>query len=79
MIRVHVSDIPTYSRSAGGVIVMRLTDGQHVVNFTKVAKDEPEDEVAPASEAAELDVVEAVEAEEIAGAVEAENAELIEE
>ena len=53
MIRVHASDISTYSRNAGGVIIMRLADGQHVVNFTKVAKDEPEDEVAPASEALE--------------------------
>ena len=50
MIRVHASDISTYSRSAGGVIIMRLADGQHVVNFTKVAKDEPEDELAPAVE-----------------------------
>ena len=44
MIRIPVSDIPTYSRSAGGVIVMRLGDGQHVVNFTKVAHEEPESE-----------------------------------
>ena len=47
MIRIRVSDVPTYSRSARGVIVMRLSDGQHIVNFTKVAKEEPEDEVAP--------------------------------
>ena len=57
MIRVHASDISTYSRNAGGVIIMRLADGQHVVNFTKVAKDEPEDEVAPASEAIEGDEI----------------------
>ena len=50
MIRVHASDVSVYSRTAGGVIIMRLSDGQHVVNLTKVAKDEPEDEVAPASE-----------------------------
>ena len=50
MIRVPVSDVPTYSRSAGGVIVMRLADGQYVVNFTKVAREEPEDEVAPSSD-----------------------------
>lgn len=70
MIRVHASDVSVYSRTAGGVIVMRLSDGQHVVNLTKVAKDEPEDEVAPASEsleAEELEVTEAIEeAEEIA-------------
>lgn len=70
MIRVHASDVSVYSRTAGGVIIMRLSDGQHVVNLTKVAKDEPEDEVAPASEsleAEELEVTEAIEeAEEIA-------------
>lgn len=51
MIRVHASDVSVYSRTAGGVIIMRLSDGQRVVNLTRVAKDEPEDEVAPASEA----------------------------
>lgn len=70
MIRVHASDVSVYSRTAGGVIIMRLSDGQHVVNLTKVAKDEPEDEVAPASESLEdeeLEVTEAIEeAEEIA-------------
>lgn len=67
MIRVHASDISTYSRNAGGVIIMRLADGQHVVNFTKVAKDEPEDEVAPASEV--LEGEEIVEVEDVADEV----------
>jgi DNA gyrase subunit A len=62
MIRIRVSDIPTYSRSARGVIVMRLAEDQHIVNFTKVAKEEPEDEVAPevapSEEAEMLEVVE---------------------
>ena len=70
MIRVHASGVSVYSRTAGGVIIMRLSDGQHVVNLTKVAKDEPEDDIAPASEsleAEELEVTEAIEeAEEIA-------------
>ena len=44
IIRTPVADIPTYSRTAGGVIVMRLSDGQKLANFTKVAR-EPEDEV----------------------------------
>ena len=61
MIRIRVSDVPTYSRSAGGVIVMRLADGQHIVNFTRVAKEEPEDEVAPAVEPVEGEAVEIVE------------------
>ena len=60
MIRIRVSDIPTYSRSARGVIVMRLAEDQHIVNFTKVAKEEPEDEVAPEVETSE-EIVENVE------------------
>ncbi len=43
IIRTPVADIPTYSRTAGGVIVMRLADGQKLANFTKVAR-EPEGE-----------------------------------
>ena len=42
-IRTPVEGIPTYTRSAGGVIVMRLAEGQTLVNFTKVAKEEEED------------------------------------
>ena len=77
MIRIPVSDVPTYSRSARGVIVMRLAEDQHIVNFTKVAKEEPEDEVAPAVESGEK--VEAVEvAEETVETVEAPEAEVIE-
>ncbi len=44
IIRTPVSDIPTYSRTASGVIVMRLSEGQKLANFTKVAKTEEEDE-----------------------------------
>ncbi len=42
VIRVAVSDIPTYSRTAGGVIVMRVSEGQRIVNFTVTAKEEEE-------------------------------------
>ncbi len=47
IIRTPVSGIPTRSRSAGGVIVMRLADGQTLVNFTVVASkgDEENDEL----------------------------------
>ena len=41
IIRVRVEDIPTYSRTAGGVIIMR---GGRVVNFTAVKKSEEKDE-----------------------------------
>ena len=57
MIRVPVKDIPTYSRSAGGVIVMRLAEGQVVANFTSVEHEdqsaEDEIEVAEVTEAPE--------------------------
>ncbi len=45
IIRTPVAGIPTRSRSAGGVIVMRLGEGQSLVNFTMVAhKEEESDE-----------------------------------
>ena len=43
IIRTPISDIPTYSRTAGGVIVMRLSDGQSLVNFTCVKREEDEE------------------------------------
>lgn len=43
VIRTPVSDINTYSRTAAGVIVMRLGDGAKIVNFTKLASEEPEE------------------------------------
>ena len=44
IIRTPVCDIPTYSRTAGGVIVMRLGEGQSLVNFTCVKREEEEEE-----------------------------------
>jgi len=46
IIRVPASDISTYSRTAAGVIVMRLEDGQSIVNITKTIKEEEKDEEA---------------------------------
>ena len=43
IIRTPARDIPSYSRTAGGVIVMRLSEGQSLVNFTKVKREEEED------------------------------------
>ena len=40
IIRIPVAGIPTYSRAAGGVIVMRLSESAKIVNFAKVAKAE---------------------------------------
>lgn len=44
IIRTPATDLSILSRSAGGVIVMRLPDDQYVANFTVVAKEDKEDE-----------------------------------
>ncbi len=44
MIRTPVDGIPMYGRSAAGVIVMRLSDGRKLVNFTAMDKAEESDE-----------------------------------
>jgi len=43
IIRTHANEISTYSRTASGVITMRLLEGQSVANITKVAREENED------------------------------------
>ena len=40
IIRVPVTDIPVYGRSAGGVIIMRQSDESKIVNFTCLAENE---------------------------------------
>ncbi|MBQ0009803.1 MAG: hypothetical protein KBS76_01715, partial [Ruminococcus sp.] len=49
--RMPVSDIPTYSNNTSGVIVMRLSDGAKIVNFS-TAEAEPDipEEAAEAEE-----------------------------
>ncbi len=42
IIRTPVGGIPFYRRSAGGVIVMRLSEGASIVNFAKVSVDSEE-------------------------------------
>jgi DNA gyrase subunit A len=42
IIRTPACDVPTYSRTASGVIMMRLSEGQTLVNFTKVKREEEE-------------------------------------
>ena len=70
IIRTPVAGIPSRSRSAGGVIVMRLGEGQQLVNFTVVAREEEEDdEIEPDENGGEIvsEVAEEVaKAEEIA-------------
>ena len=63
IVRTPIADIPSYSRTAGGVILMRLAEGQKLVNFTSVPHEEPEDEETEAVEAVET-VTETVEVSE---------------
>ncbi|MBR6514850.1 MAG: DNA gyrase subunit A [Clostridia bacterium] len=59
MIRIAAADIPVYSRTAGGVIVMRTGADTHIVNFAKVAREPeeiPEVEAPAEAEAAEVTV-----------------------
>ena len=55
VVRTPARDIPTYSRTAGGVIMMRLGEGHSLVNFTAVAHEDAEE----TDEAAEIEAVEA--------------------
>jgi len=50
VIRTPVSGIPTYGRSAGGVIVMRCAEGEKIVNFTKVDTESERDNADSVSE-----------------------------
>ena len=54
IIRTRVSDIPVYSRTAGGVIVMRLDEGAFIKTFAKLEKEE---EIEKQAEQAEQEAV----------------------
>ena len=69
IIRTPASDLSVLSRSAGGVIVMRLPDDQYVANFTIVAKEEKDEEEI--SETEEMDYTETTEATEVVEVTEA--------
>ena len=67
IIRTPVSGIPTYSRTAGGVIVMRLSEGASIMTFTKVKSEkelEAETEQAEATAATVTPIAELPETEE---------------
>ncbi len=49
IIRTPVRQINTYSRSAAGVIVMRLGEGQTLAGFSKVMHEEPEEDAVEAT------------------------------
>ena len=59
IIRTPASDISILSRSASGVIVMRLPGEQYVANFTVVAKEENEEIDAEDEEMTEGDTAQA--------------------
>lgn len=40
LIRTRAADIRICSRSAGGVIIMRLSEGQFIVNFTRISNED---------------------------------------
>ena len=65
IIRTPVAQINTYSRTAAGVIVMRLAEGQTLAGFSKVAHEEEEVETGAenAPEAPQAEVSEAQSAE----------------
>ena len=44
IIRTPSEGVSIYSRTASGVIMMRLDDGQKIVNVTKTAKEEEKEE-----------------------------------
>ena len=51
IIRTPVAQINTYSRSAAGVIVMRLGEGQSIVNFSKVQHEEIDEQAEETEQA----------------------------
>ena len=50
IIRTPVKDIPVYSRSAAGVIVMRMSEGQSIVSCTALQTEPEESEPTPSGE-----------------------------
>ena len=70
IVRTPVADINIYSRSASGVIVMRLSEGQKLVTFTKVAREDEAAEEAEAIAETDTEVVEITEEVEVVETVE---------
>jgi len=59
VIRTAVSEIPSYSRTASGVIVMRPDEDSIVANITRVSREEEEeDEKRRAEEALKKEALE---------------------
>jgi DNA gyrase subunit A len=58
IIRTRVDSINTYSRTAGGVTVMRVAEGTSIVGFTPVAREEEKDEEQQEADAENASVAE---------------------
>ncbi len=56
IIRTPVEGIPIYSRTAGGVITMRMNEGCSIVNFARVEKEEEIEALAEEQEKAEKEI-----------------------
>jgi len=58
IIRIPVTDIPTYGRTAGGVIVMRMDENSKIVNFARVDHVNLDEAAIPEDEADIADISE---------------------
>ena len=65
IIRTPAKDISTYSRTASGVITMRLLEGQSVANITKVAREEESEDTTYQPSNSNTDSLEYYSSEEI--------------
>ena len=65
IIRTPAKDISTYSRTASGVITMRLLEGQTVANITKVAREDSEELETIEAEQSEAEQSEAEQSEAV--------------
>ena len=70
IIRTPSEGVSVYSRTASGVIMMRLDEGTRLVNVTKTAKEEEKDEEIEGEAVESAETVETVEAGEPAEAAE---------
>ena len=64
IIRTPVKDIPVYSRSAAGVIVMRMSEGQSIVSCTTLQTEPEESEPTPSGEIEGAPAAEVIEVED---------------
>ena len=74
IIRIPVSGINVYSRTASGVIVMRLAEGSSIINFARLEREEEIEKQSAEAEAADVSLL--AEEEGIADAPEKEDAHL---